>query len=136
VEITSTKTRLVPTRVRNINLFVRDAVKEDMDAITSGRSLVVLCTDALTGRPVDGSNVRVRMDSAKGPILKEDSYRIFTNIQGDHTVIHIKSAIYEAQDVEVDLNEWDGSKILEIELQPGEHYPRTEDRISFETEAE
>ena len=50
-------------------------------------------------------------------------------------VIHCVSGIYEPKDVEVDLKEWDGSKVLEIELEPGPHYPRRE-KPSFDTNEE
>lgn len=136
VEITSRKTRFVPTRVRDINVFLRDTAGSDLEAITAGRTLVVLCIDKKTGRPVEGSNIRVTMEHARPPILKEGSYRIFTHIEGEKTVIHCKSPIYEPLDMEVDLKKWDGSEVLEIELEPGEYYPRNEAPLSFEEEAE
>ena len=122
VEITSRKSRLTPTRVRDIRVFLRD-------------SLVVLCIDRETGRPVEGSAVRVSMEHAARPILKEGSYRIFTHIEKDRDVIRCVSSIYEPKEVEVDLKEWDGSRVLEIELEPGVRYPRRE-QPSFDTEEE
>ncbi len=136
VEITSTKTRLTPTRVRDINVFLRDSLGNGIESIGSGRTLVVLCIDQKTGRPVDGSHARVRMDHADRPILKEGSYRIFTHIQGDRTQIHCESAIYEPADVEVDLHQWDGSEVMEIELTPGQNYPRPEQEAGFEEETD
>ncbi len=136
VEITSTRTRLVATRVRDIRVFLRDVLGDEVDTMSSGRTLVVLCVDGETGRPVQGSAVRLVMDHASRPILKEDSYRIFTHIEGESTVIHCTSAIYEPADVDVDLKVWDGSKVLEITLQPGPYYPRPEARPSFEEEGE
>ncbi len=136
VEITSTRTRLTPTRVRDINIFIKDSLGEGSETIGSGRTLVVLCIDQETGRPVDGSHVRVRMDHAERPILKEGSYRIFTQIQGEHTVIHCESAIYEPVDVEVDLQKWDGSEVMEIELKPGAYYPRPEKDAEIEKETD
>lgn len=136
VEITSTKTRLTPTRVRDINVFIRDSLGNGVESIGSGRTLVVLCIDQKTGRPVDGSHVKVRMEHADRPILKEGSYRIFTHIEGDQTVIHCESSIYEPADVEVDLQKWDGSEVLEIELVPGAHYPRPENEKDFEKETD
>ena len=133
VEITSRKTRLTPARVRDIRLFLRDAAGDDMDLITSGRTLVVLCTDTVTGRPVEGGGVRVWMEHAGRPILKEGSYRIFTHIEKDTDVIHCVSGIYEPKDVEVDLTKWDGSEVLEIGLEPGAYYPKRE-VPSFEDE--
>ncbi len=134
VEITSTRTRLTPTRVRDISVFIRDTLGNDVDTMGSGRTLVVLCIDKETGRPVDGSQVRVQMDNADRPILKEGSYRIFTHIKGEKTVLHCQSSIYEPADVEVDLNKWDGSEVMEIELSPGAYYPRPEKDAGFEEE--
>lgn len=136
VEITSTKTRLTPTRVRDINVFIRDSLGNGVESIGSGRTLVVLCIDQKTGRPVDGSHARVRMDHADRPILKEGSYRIFTHIEGDKTVLHCESAIYEPVDVEVDLHQWDGSEVMEIELVPGAYYPKPEHETDFEKETD
>lgn len=135
VEIISRKSRLTPTRVRDIRVFIRDALGENMDVVSSGRTLVVLCTDAATGRPIEGSGVRVSMEHAGRPILKEGSYRIFTQIEKDKDVIHCRSSIYESKDVEVDFSKWDGSEVLEISLEPGEHYPRTE-QPSFDADEE
>lgn len=136
VEITSTKTRLIASRVRDVKVFIRDALGNDVDLLSSGRTLVVLCTDAMTGRPVEGSNVRVTMEHAKGPILKEDTYRVFHGIQGEKTMIHCESRLFEPFDMEVDLQKWDGSEVLEIELEPGPLYPKTEAQLSFEEEFE
>ncbi len=134
VEITSTRTRLTSTRVRDINVFVRDILGNELDTMGSGRTLVVLCIDKETGRPIDGSQLRVRMENADRSILKEGSYRIFTNIKGEKTVLHCESPIYESKDVEVDLNKWDGSEVMEIEMSPGAHYPRAEKETGFEEE--
>ncbi len=125
VEITSTKTRLTPARVRDISIFLRDADGTGRDLLSSGRTLVVLCTDEKTGRPVTGSTVRVRMDRAAAPVIKED-YRIFTRIEGEQAVIHCESPIYEEQTVPVDLSKWDGSEVLEISLKPSAAYPQEE----------
>ena len=134
VEITSTRTRLTPTRVRDINVFINDTLGNEIDSVGSGRTLVVLCIDKETGRPIDGNHAKVHMDNANRPILKEGSYRIFTHIKGDTTVIHCQSSIYEPVDVEVDLNKWDGSEVMEIELAPGAYYPKTETETDFEEE--
>jgi len=134
VEITSTRTRLVPTRVRDIRVFLKDAAGIDVDSMSTGRTLVVLCTDSSTGRPVPGSGVRVTMDHAARPILKEGSYRIFTQIEGEKTVIHCESPIFEPKDVEVDLKQWDGSEVFEIALDPGKYYPVSESDFADEEE--
>ncbi len=132
VEITSTKTRLIAARVRSVDFFIRDVLGDNADLLTAGHTLVVLCTDAETGRPVEGGSVRLRMDHARPPVLKEDFYRIFTNIEGETTVIHCQSPIYKSADVEVDLKKWDGSEVFEIRLEPGEHYPRKQTPLSFD----
>ncbi|MDO4803521.1 MAG: DUF4255 domain-containing protein [Lachnospiraceae bacterium] len=132
VEITSTRTRLIASRVRDVNVFIRDILGSEMDTLSFGRTMVVLCTDAKTGRPVEGSDVRVVMDHARHPILKEDCYRIFTNIEGDKTVIHCRSQLYKQADIEVDFREWDGSEVYEIQLEPGEHYPKEQSPLSFD----
>ncbi len=134
VEITSRRTRLVPTRVRDIKLFIRDALGTDLDLVTAGRTLVVLCIDSATGRPIEGSNIRTVMDHASRPIIKEGSYRIFTRIEGEKTVLHCEGAIYEPKDVEIDLKVWDGSEVLEVEIEPGLYYPRRETQPSFDEE--
>ena len=133
VEITSRKTRLTPTRVRDIRVFLRDVLDGEAEMLSSGRTLVVLCTDGKTGRPVEGSNVRVSMGSAGRPILKEGSYRIFTHIGKETDVIHCEGSIYEPKDVEVDLNQWNGSEVFEITLEPNAYYPKSE-TPSFEEE--
>ena len=69
-------------------------------------------------------------------ILKEDYYRIFTHIEGDKTVIHCTSQLYEPVDVEVDLHEWDGSEVFEMHLEPGKHYPKEQSPLSFDEEDE
>lgn len=135
VEITSRRSRLTPTRVRDIRVFLQDSLGEELETVSSGRTLVVLCTDRETGRPVEGSAVRVSMEHAGRPLLKEGCYRIFTHIDRDTDVLHCTSAIYEPKEVEVDLKKWDGSEVLEIELEPGPHYPKKE-QPSFDTEEE
>ncbi len=135
VEITSRRSRLVPTRVRDIRVFLRDSLGEELESVSSGRTLVVLCTDKETGRPVEGGAVRVSMEHAGRPLLKEGCYRIFTHLDRDADVIRCASAIYEPKEVEVDLKKWDGSEVFEIELEPGAHYPKRE-QPSFDTEEE
>lgn len=136
VEITSTRTRLIASRVRDVKLFVRDSLGSEEDILTFGRTLVVICTDAVTGRPIEGGQVHVVMDHARPAIMKEDCYRIFTHIEGERTVIHCRSVLYSPADIEVDLHIWDGSQVFEIALEPGEHYPREQSPLSFEEEYE
>lgn len=136
VEITSTKTRLIASRVRDVRVFIRDAVGHDVDLLSSGRTLVVLCTDTLTGRPVEGSRVRVTMEHAKGSLLKENAYRVFHGIEGEKTMIHCESRIYEPADIEVDLTKWDGSEVFEVGLKPGPLYPKTQEPPSFDEDFE
>ncbi len=131
VEITSRKTRLVPARVRDISVFLRDTLGSEMEEFGTGRTLVVQCIDTVTQRPVEGRTVRVIMEHAQKPILKEGSYRIFTHIEGEQTVIHCESAIYAPLDIEVDLNKWNGSEVMEIELEPGQYYPKPEEQPDF-----
>ena len=132
VEITSTRTRLIASRVRDVRLFIQDSIGSQTDLLTFGHTLVVLCTDSETGRPIEGSQVRVWMEHARPPILKEHCYRIFTHIEGDRTVIHCESALYKPIDVEVDLHTWDGSEVFEIGLEPGDNYPREQSPLSFD----
>ena len=123
VEITSNRTRLTPTRVRDISVFFKDVLGDEFELVSGKKSLVVLCTDARTGRPLDPNLVRVTMDHASAPIVKEGNYRIFTGIEGEKTVIRCDSEIYQKNETEVDLKTWDGSEVLEIQLEPGENYP-------------
>lgn len=132
VEITSTKTRLIASRVRDVNVFLRDSFNADLDVLSFGRTLVVICTDAKTGRPVEGSNVRLVMDHAKPPILKENCYRVFTRIEQPKTVIHCQSSMFKPADIEVDLDMLDNSDALEIVLEPGPGYPEDPAPLSFD----
>ena len=136
VEITSAKTRPV-TRVRDLSIFIgeEDLTNAgapqrgnvwDEDVVWYSQTLVVLCIDKETGRPVTGSNVRVFIDGAKPPVIKEDGYRIFLNVTEKQFTVRCESGIYEPQEVEVDLNEWDESQVLTIELTPGQAYPRND----------
>ncbi len=95
----------------------------------------MLCIDSATERPVEGANARITIKHARPPIFKGGSYRIFTHIEGERTVIRCRGPINEPVDMEVDLNEWDGSEVLEIRLEPGEFYPKRETGLSFEEEA-
>ena len=134
VEITSAKTRLV-TRVRDLSIFIGEEVRAGAGIIRRGErwnedtvaysgTLVVLCIDKETGRPVTGSNVRVWIEGLKPPVIKEDGYRIFLNVKEADVSIHCESGIYEPQEVELHYEEWDESEVLTIELTPGRAYPR------------
>ena len=137
VEITSARTKPV-TRVSDMSVFIgqeridnagniRRADEWDEDVVAYSRTLIVLCIDEKTGRPVTGSNVRVHIDGIRPPVIKEDGYRIFLNTDGDDTVtVHCDSGIYEQQDVEVNLAARDENEVLEITLKPGSAYPYSE----------
>ncbi|MBR1627815.1 MAG: DUF4255 domain-containing protein [Lachnospiraceae bacterium] len=137
VEITSAKTKPV-TRVKDLRFFCGDesivggnmAGRREIagaDSASSYRSLVVLCIDKETGRPVTGSNARVYIEGVKPPVIKDDGYRVFLRVSDKESVtIHCQSGIYEPCEREIDLQEWDDSEVVEIELEPGESYPRYE----------
>ena len=134
VEITSAKTKPV-TRVKDLRFLIGDeaivggnVVGRDhifgSDSMSSYRSLVVLCIDKQTGRPVTGSNARVYIEGVKPPVIKDDGYRVFLNVSDKEPVtIHCQSGIYEPCERVIDFNEWDASEVIEIELEPGAGYP-------------
>ncbi len=138
VEITSAKTKPV-TRVRDLRFFIGDEAIIDgnvagrsgiygTDSLSSYKTLVVLCTDRETGRPVTAGNARVYIEGVKPPVIKEDGYRVFLNINDKEPVtIRCQSAIYEPCERTVDFNEWDDSSVVEIELIPGENYPKNDE---------
>ncbi len=126
VEITSTRTLLTATRVRDLKVFIRDSLGVEMSVIDSGRVLVVQCIDKESRRPITSNNVRVTMDRAKPAVVKDDGYSVFINIKEERTVVHCESRIYEPRDVEIDFNKLDNTEVFEIEMTPGPGYPRRE----------
>lgn len=136
VEITSTKVIQTAKRVKDMDIFLGQAVpadgiarrgdRQNEDRISSGRTLVVRCTDKETGRPVTGGNAAVTIRGAAPPVLKEDAYRVFLGLPEGSVSIRVSSPIYEEKEAVLDLAGWDSSEVYEMELVPGKMYPGRE----------
>ena len=142
VEITSTKVIQTAKRVKDIDIFLGQAVpaegisqrgdRQYEDRISRGRTLVVRCIDKETGRPVTGSNAKVSIPGAEPPVIKEDAYRVFLGLPDSKVVIRCRGPVYEDRDAELDLTGWDSSEVYEIELSPGQMYPGRQDERTGE----
>ena len=124
VEITSTKVHSI-VRVRDINMLV------DEDRVLFETSLVVLPIDDFTGRPVTGSAVSLQLEGERPAVVKDDGYRIFTNVRNRHPVLIGRSGLYESVRMEANLDERDPEEIWILRLVPGRSYPLPEGMTSL-----
>ncbi|MBR0120084.1 MAG: DUF4255 domain-containing protein [Eubacterium sp.] len=116
VEITSTRVNSI-VRVRDINMLV------DEDRVLYETSLVVLPIDDFTGRPVTGSAVSIQLEGEKPAVVKDDGYRIFTNVKNRKPVLISMGGLYEPVRIETDLDARDPEEIMVLRLMPGRAYP-------------
>lgn len=116
VEITSTRVNSI-VRVRDINMLV------DEDRVLYETSLVVLPIDDFTGRPVTGSAVSIQLEGEKPAVIKDDGYRIFTNVKNRKPVLISMGGLYEPVRIKTDLDARDPEEIMVLRLMPGRAYP-------------
>lgn len=116
VEITSARETSI-VRVRDISMLV------DEDRVFYDTSLVVLPIDDFTGRPITGSNVRISVPGGRPAVIKEDGYRVFTNIREAEVTIECQSGLYENRTEKINLASRDAEQVLVLRLSPNGNYP-------------
>lgn len=125
VEITSTKINSI-IRVRDIDMLI------DKDRVFFNTSLVVLPIDAFTGRPITGSGVSMMIEGEKPPVVKDDGFRVFTNIKEKKPLLKGISGLYAPVELKIDMENRDSEEILVLRMMPSRAYPLPEGTTTLE----